>query len=300
MQASQERKRKISSMLGIAANPKPISTILAKMRRSYGAAVKLAADVLLPPQCAFCEEELNPGQINSSQEKTGNGVSTAEYHPCGEILLCSDCRRLLESPEWQWCRRCGSTRTPYFPQGNCCYRCQKVSLSFDAVVPLGLYRDEMRDAVLRMKRRSHDHLSATMARLYIKHRGPQLLAHQPDVAVPVPMHRTREFMRGTNSASILADEIAQNLGIPSFPRLLVRKRKTKPQKDLPPIERMQNVRDAFRLAAGYDIRDARVLLVDDIMTTGATCRETAKVLKRSGAKSVVVAVLARAESRGSS
>ncbi len=279
-------------MLEIVSDQYVNSTVLGSLRRSFRAAVKLAADVLLPPQCAFCEKDINPDQITANRQSAGH------HHPCGDILLCSECRESLESPDWRWCLRCGSTQTPYFPQSSRCYHCQKVSLSFDAVLPLGQYRDEMRDAVLRMKKRSHDHLSAVMARLYTTHRMQQVLAYRPDVAVPVPMHWTRELVRGTNSAEIISLEIAKNLGISAAPRLLVRCRKTKPQKDLRPAERMRNVNGAFRLAAGYDIQDARVLLVDDIMTTGATCRETAKVLKRSGAKSVIVAVLARAEGRG--
>lgn len=79
--------------------------------------------------------------------------------------------------------------------------------------------------------------------------------------------------------------------------LLVRTRKTLPQADLPPSRRFENVRGAFRLAAGYDIRGARVLLVDDILTTGATCSEAAKVLKQAGAASVAVAVIARTADR---
>lgn len=137
-----------------------------------------------------------------------------------------------------------------------------------------------------------------MGRLYVLHRGHQILGLKPDIAVPVPMHWKRQLTRGTNSAEILAMEIARNLGIPAVPRLLTRCRNTLPQKDLQPKERIGNVRGAFRLTTGYAIQGARVLLIDDILTTGATCRETAGVLRRAGARSVIVAVLARAEGQG--
>ena len=163
------------------------------------------------------------------------------------------------------------------------------------MVPLGQYRDELRRAVLSMKQRHYDHLSTTMSRLYTFCRGQQALDFQPHVAVPVPMHWTRQIDRGTNSAEILAVEIARKLGISTAPRMLTRCRNTLPQTELLPENRARNVRGAFRLTTGYDIHGARVLLVDDILTTGATCHEIAGVLKRAGALSVIVAVIARAE-----
>lgn len=100
-------------------------------------------------------------------------------------------------------------------------------------------------------------------------------------------------MRGTNNPDILARQIARHLGVPDEPSLLIRRRDTLPQADLPPGRRFENVRGAFRIRAGYDIRGARVVLVDDVLTTGATSSEAAKTLKRAGAQAVVVAVIAR-------
>lgn len=149
-----------------------------------------------------------------------------------------------------------------------------------------------------MKKRHYDHLSTTMSRLYTAHREQAVLDLQPDAVVPVPMHWTRQIYRGTNSAEMLAVEIARNIRIPVARRMLRRCRKTIAQMDLQPEQRAQNVRGAFRLTTGYDIHGARVLLVDDILTTGATCNEVAGVLKRAGAQSVIVAVIARAEGLG--
>ena len=266
----------------IAFDSKTKATVLLGVRRSLRAGIKLAADILLPPQCVFCDKDI-------SRVKHVNPANS------GEILLCSDCRESLEADDWQWCMRCGSTKTPYTPENGRCVNCQRVSLRYNAVLPLGRYRDELRDAVLRMKYRHHDHLSITMGRLYALHRGRHILGFKPDIAVPVPMYWTRQLRSGTNSAEILAVEIARNLGIPAIPGLLTRCCNTKPQRNLSPTQRKKNVQGAFRLTTGYAIQGARVLLVDDILTTGATCQETAGVLRRAGAKSVVVAVLARAE-----
>ena len=105
-----------------------------------------------------------------------------------------------------------------------------------------------------------------------------------------------DLARGTNSATILAELVAGHLRIPLVEWALVRRRKTLPQADLPPGKRFRNVRDAFGSPTGYSLlRDARVLVVDDVLTTGATCGEAARSLKKAGAKAVFVAVLGRAE-----
>jgi predicted amidophosphoribosyltransferase len=117
----------------------------------------------------------------------------------------------------------------------------------------------------------------------------------PDLVAAVPMHWRRRLLRGTNSPEVLARHLARHLRIPLAVRMLVRGRNTLPQADLTPGERFQNVLGAFRLGAGYDLRGARVVLVDDILTTGATCSEAAKVFKRAGAAMVVAVVAARAE-----
>ena len=252
-------------------------------RESLISGLKQAADVLLPPRCAFCDTDLNS---YDHQQSIGD-----------KILLCKQCRQKLVDEDWLWCTRCGSTTGPYAPKDGRCMNCRGKSLRYKAVLPLGRYEDELRSAVLKMKKRSHDHLSVAMAKMYTTHRGGQILDFQPDIVVPVPMHWRRQLKRGTNSAEILAVEIGKKLGISTVSRLLTRCRNTNPQKDLTPTERKLNVEGAFCLTAGYDIGGARVLLVDDILTTGATCREATGVLRRAGAKEIVVAVLARAEGR---
>ncbi len=125
--------------------------------------------------------------------------------------------------------------------------------------------------------------------------GASLEASLTDVVVPVPMHWTRRTWRGANSPETIAQRLALRLAVPLRPALLVRARRTAPQASLSPNQRRANVRGAFRAAVHPDLPGARVLLVDDIMTTGATLNEAAKTLVRAGAAEVMVAVLARAE-----
>lgn len=146
-----------------------------------------------------------------------------------------------------------------------------------------------------MKRARFEGVSGTMGRLYASYRAAELAKYQPELIVPVPMHWTRQMARGTNSAAVLAKHLASRMRLPLNSRLLVRSRKTLPQADLPPSRRFENVQGAFRVRVRYDIQDTRIVLVDDILTTGATCGEAAKILKQAGAKLVIAAVLARAE-----
>ena len=178
-----------------------------------------------------------------------------------------------------------------------CPLCQKTTLRFDTVIPLGAYDAELREAVLRMKRPAHDRLSLAMGRLLVAQRREQLVGLGPDLIVPIPMFWWRRLGRGKNSPDVLASCLAKSLGVPMRRRALVRRRNTQPQAGLPPSRRFLNMQGAFRVRRPKAVKDARVLLVDDVLTTGATCSEAAKMLKQAGAAMVAVAVVARAHGR---
>jgi ComF family protein len=168
-------------------------------------------------------------------------------------------------------------------------------LKFGHALTLGSYDAAIRDVVLRMKHWRQDSLSQAVAELLAETLDPQLAMWPIDVVVAVPMHWRRRIVRSTNSPELVAETIAKRLQRPLSRRSLKRTRATRPQGTLSPRERRKNVRDAFRLARGSDWRGANVLLVDDILTTGATCSEIARVLKSAGAAEVNVVVVARAQ-----
>jgi len=145
-----------------------------------------------------------------------------------------------------------------------------------------------------MKQPSHDALSAAMGRLLAARREERFAALKIDLVVPIPMYWMRLLRRGTNSPEVLSRCLGQHLGVPVC-RLLSRRRNTLPQADLSPRERFHNVRGAFRVKGRCRLQGRRILLVDDILTTGATCSEAAAVLKEAGAEMVVAAVIARAQ-----
>ncbi len=250
-------------------------SIAARGRELLGRWSRIGLGLLFPPRCVHCEAET---------EAPGDG-----------IRFCDECRAALAPDDWLCCLRCGGIASSAYTDRSCCEWCRGVPLEFDTVVSLGPYHGELKKAVLQMKHPRGEVLSQMMGRLLCAARGAALAGLKADWVTAVPMHWRRRLGRSTNSAETLAAPIARMLRRPYRPRWLVRSRATLPQKDMPPSRRFENVRGAFRMAYGARLDGDRVLVVDDILTTGATSSEIAKVLKAAGAGSVVAAVLARAE-----
>ena len=236
---------------------------------------KIGGNLVVPPRCAHCDTGLPDAR---------NG-----------LMLCGDCQSELGPEDWVSCKGCGTAALTGEPPPDSCGRCRSADLKFDGVIPLGSYQDGLRKAVLRMKRASERPLSVAMGRLFCIRHGDRIVELQPDAILPIPMYWGREVLRGINNPSVLACTISQQLGLPLADRLVKRWRNTLPQANLRPRQRFRNVRGAFVLEAGYDLDGHRLLLVDDILTTGATCSEVAGLLKRAGATTVGAAVMARAE-----
>lgn len=116
-----------------------------------------------------------------------------------------------------------------------------------------------------------------------------------DMVIPVPLHPERRRNRGYNQAGLLARSLANHIGIPFNDRILIRKRSTAPQTGLTDSQRSANVRNAFDCVNTGRVVGQRILLVDDVMTTGATVASASGALKRGGALRVSVLTLARTE-----
>jgi ComF family protein len=245
------------------------------------------ADLLFPPSCANCAAELD--------ETTGADR---------EVSLCDGCLDEMEIFSDPMCGRCAAPipgilrpADPMAQESRAragCYRCSKRKLWFDETVALGSYEGSLREIVLRMKRADGDSLSLAMGRLLVAKRAGRVAEIGADVVAPIPSHWRRRIVHRTNSAAVLAEVLAGHLRVPLAERLMRRSRYTVRQSDLSPTERWTNVRRAFSVRAGYHLRDAHVLIVDDVLTTGATCSEAARALRRAGATRVTVAVIARA------
>ena len=258
--------------------PFQLASLTARFRPVWPAVENFGRGLLnlaLPPRCLRCDDDLPPH---------------------AEICLCLKCTQAIAPELGACCNRCGAVLPEGVFPGESCPACKEFSLKFDAVYPLGRYQGALRELVLKTKRLSAEALSLTVGRLLAQRLGEKLDKFRADAVLPIPIHWAKRLFRGVNSPELLAGCLARKLGVPVV-RTLVRCRYTGPQKDLLPRERFRNVRGAFRLRRSDRRRwqDSRLLLVDDILTTGATCSEAARLLKQAGAAAVAVAVVARAD-----
>ncbi|HEY6292186.1 MAG TPA: phosphoribosyltransferase family protein [Terriglobia bacterium] len=188
--------------------------------------------------------------------------------------------------------------------GYLCADCRRGQPHFDLARSYGIYTGKLRAAILQVKFHGRERLGTMLGRLLMEPwrtlEAASPLA-RPVLIMPVPLHRSRQRERGYNQAGLLAEGFlraarARNgaAGVDLAGRCLTRKRSTAPQSGLSLAARSENVRDVFEVAAAERFRGRDVVLVDDVMTTGATASACAAALKRAGAQRVIVLTLARA------
>jgi ComF family protein len=172
-----------------------------------------------------------------------------------------------------------------------CGACASERRSWDRARSVLRYDKHSRHLVLGLKHGDRTHVAGAFGR-WMHRTGSEVLAGA-DLLVPVPLHWTRLFQRRYNQAALLAQAI-RSAGGPDVAANQPVRRRTPVQGHLGPAARERNVRGAFAVQAGRSFAGKRVVVVDDVMTTGATVEECARILKRAGAASVGVLTLARA------
>ncbi len=241
-----------------------LSATLPTLHRAGRAAV----DAVLPPRCLACGETVgDPGS------------------------LCGRCWAAMTFFAAPWCARCGLPFPHPMGEGAVCADCARGKASWDRARAVMRYDRHSRRLVLALKYDRTD-LAAALGR-WMRQAGGEILGGA-DLVIPVPLHWTRLLARRYNQASLLAHAIHAAGGPPVAPDWLVRRRRTPSQGRLGPLARARNVRGAFALRPGRDVRGKRLVIIDDVLTTGATAEECARVLRREGPAFVGVLTLARA------
>jgi ComF family protein len=232
-----------------------------------------ALDLLYPALCPVCDRGLGPGRRDP---------------------LCRDCWTAIERIDDPFCETCGlplpSFEGPMSGRPVRCHGCLTTAPPFDYARAAGAYAGPLRDALHALKFGGQRALARPLSALILEQCGA-LLGPHVDALVPVPLARERERDRGFNQATLLAAHLAAASGLPLEPRWLARRRGTRPQTELTAGERRANVARAFTAPAR--VAGAHVVLVDDIMTTGATAGECARTLRAAGARAVGVLAVAR-------
>ena len=174
-----------------------------------------------------------------------------------------------------------------------CGLCRLGLQGFDAVYSYGSYEGSLRELVHLFKYSGMRPLARTLGQFMIR-ALPRYAEF--DVIVPMPLHWRKQWQRGFNQSDDLAREIGKKWNVP-VRNLVRRKKATRPQAGLTNAKRRANMSGAFAMPRGKSLAGARVLLVDDVVTTGATASACARVLKRAGAAHVALLALARTDRR---
>lgn len=256
-------------------------------------------DLVYPRRCLICGAALD-GELEAPDDSEPSG-SAPDGLDGRDIFLCLKCRKALVTPEASLCPFCSGSDRLSESEPLRCGSCRGKTFRFERIIALGPYRGPLRSRILTMKGDSSGDLARDIARLLYFTRTATLRSARCDRVIPVPRHYLRRWRRGADDAAFLADELARQLAIPCDARSLRRIRATEPQASVRWNQRVENVAGAFAvrpkrsIGANRPFEGERILLADDILTTGATADEITRVLLQAGAAAVTVAVCARAE-----
>ncbi|MFH1457989.1 MAG: ComF family protein [Candidatus Omnitrophota bacterium] len=230
-------------------------------------------DIVYPKTCLACKERLT--------------VS------CIDGLVCFECWQKIKRNTPPFCSSCGRRLRKENLNKSICPGCQKNKWHFDRAFSPCIYDGVIKELIHAFKYNNKDHLGFTLSRLmtdFIKEFNVPV--DFVDFIVPIPLHRTRLREREFNQAEALSAPIAKEFQKPVASGLLVRARPTKTQTDLEKEMRLLNVKGSFSITNPAAVKGKNLLLVDDVLTTGATSSEAAKTLKQAGARVVFALTLA--------
>ena len=241
------------------------------VERAIGKSWRSALDLVLPARCMGCATLVEvPG------------------------TFCGDCWRQLRFITDPLCPQCGTPFDYEVAPNLRCGACLAKPPPYDAARAVWAYGDAAARTIVRLKHADHTHLARQLAP-FMRRTGDPLLGVPDILLAPVPLHRRRLWRRGYNQSAMLAVALGRLSGCSVKLDLLQRTRATPPQQGLSREARLKNVRRAFRVNPRHadTVRGARVVLIDDVLTTGATAAACAEALRAAGALHISVLTLAR-------
>lgn len=213
---------------------------------------------------------------------------------CGKLLggkriaCCEACRKDLPVITGARCYRCGKPLQD--EEQEYCMDCRKRQHFYTKGLALWTYNAHLKQVIYRFKYKNHRVYASYFGRELVRHHYRELLGWQADMLVPVPLHQKRRRQRGFNQATLLAGEIARCIKVPVREDVVVRVRNTTPQKKLNDKERQKNLKSAFKIKEN-SVKLKKIILVDDIYTTGTTVDAIAQLLEQAGAAKIYVLTL---------
>ena len=237
-----------------------------KMRK-FGEVINKIEDLLFEPHaCICCRRECD---------------SDSSYR------LCSRCQKVFPFINGKYCLKCGE---PIADDYDFCYNCQDSDFVFDRSRSVFAYDDMTRPIIMRFKYNGLKTYAKPLGKMLADYFGSSDLI--ADVATFVPMPEKRKKKRGYNQAEVLCDEFCKLTGMPMVDALK-RVKDIPRQSTLSGKERIENIKGNFAAADNSLVKDKSVLVIDDVVTTGATVNECAKALLKAGAREVMVLSLAK-------
>lgn len=241
-----------------------------------------AVDFAFPAECPLCRQA-------GGGFRCQDGTNT---------VYCTSCRDKLSPAIPFACPHCGAAVGSYSDTTSSCVHCRGRSLAFESVHCLGMYDGLLKQAMLSAKWSYSPGNIKSLGLLLWNRKSDELQSLGIDRIIPVPQHWRQRLLRHFNPAWIIAETLSKKLSsgglsIPCDAHILRRGRHTRPQKRVAVNQRFANQQGAFRVRDGHLIRGRRLLIVDDVLTTGATCSEAARVLHKAGAAECHVAVISR-------
>jgi ComF family protein len=219
-------------------------------------------NVFFPIKCGYCDDITENGSY-----------------------ICEKCDTIIDLQELK--NRCKFCGTKLFDKNRVCEKCKKEKKYYDEFIYFSEYEYVLKNKILEYKFNDKKYLKDFFAQELAK----CLQNVQADYIIGVPISKKRLKERGYNQTNLIAKELSKILGIEYISEMLVKIKDTERQSELSKSERKINVKNSFRVTDIYNIEGKKILLIDDIFTTGATVNECSKTLKKAGAKQVIIATV---------